>query len=400
MKAFDVVKELNMKRVVEFVRKNDSVSRVEISEGLNIPQPTVTRIVEELLKGNILKEVGLGQSTGGRRRVLLTFNEKCYYAVGVELGRSSVKMALTDLNGKFLSFRMKGTSGRETIFQIVRYVKNSLEEMLKETGIDRSLVLGIGVGLPGPLNEIEGGYFISPPNFYSEKMITLRSILDETLDFPVMIDNDANVAALTEKWFGKGKHLKNFIYVLADVGIGSGIIVNGNLYRGLNGEAGEIGHSTVDLFGEKCSCGNYGCLETLVSIPKIEEAVQKKLKIAPEKERNIYGESIDSITFHEIVSALKNHSAIAQQTFEEAAQYLGVAISNLINFFAPEMVILGGGIGFVPYVLEVVKSTVATRVLSIGGKRIPIVSSEFRDGVVLGAAALVINDTFALSSLS
>jgi predicted NBD/HSP70 family sugar kinase len=400
MKAFDVVKELNMKRVVEFVRKNDSVSRVEISEGLNIPQPTVTRIVEELLKGNILKEVGLGQSTGGRRRVLLTFNEKCYYAVGVELGRSSVKMALTDLDGNFLSFRMKGTSGRETIFQIVQYVKNSLEEMMKETGIDRSLVLGIGVGLPGPLNEIEGGYFISPPNFYSEKLITLRSILDETLDFPVMIDNDANVAALTEKWFGKGKNSKNFIYVLADVGIGSGIIVNGNLYRGLNGEAGEIGHSTVDLFGEKCSCGNYGCLETLVSIPKIELAVQKKLKIAPEKERNLYGETIDSITFHEIVSALKNHSAIAQQTFEEAAQYLGITISNLINFFAPEMVIMGGGIGFVPHVLEVVKSTVATRVLSLGGKRIPIVSSEFRDGVVLGAAALVINDTFALSSFS
>lgn len=396
--GLELNKERNIKRIVELVRTNGPISRVEISELLHIPQPTVTRAIEDLLKENIIREVGLGHSTGGRRPILLTFNPTCYYAVGVELGRTAVKIALTDLNGEFLSFRIKETSRKERIQDIIQYVKDAVVEILEELRIDRSLLLGVGVGVPGPLHEDEEG-FILPPDFYGETEIPLQSLLHESFDFPIIIDNDANVAALAEKWFGKGRGCQNFVYVFADVGIGSGIVVNGNLYRGLFGESGEIGHSTIDLFGDRCACGNYGCLETLVSMPRIEETIRRKVKLAPDSERALYPKAADKINFHDIEAALGKQSLIARQTFDEAARYLSVGIRNVIHFFAPELVILGGGIVRAdPMMLDLVKTAMASRVLGVGGRKVSIVSSDLREGVVLGAAALVVNNTFAFSA--
>jgi glucokinase-like ROK family protein len=400
MTAFQLIKEINIKRIIKLIREKEHISRVEISEQMNIPQPTITRIIDELLKENILKEDGLGHSTGGRRPVLLTFNHQCYYSVGVELGRSDIKVALTDLDGKILSLRMKETKRTEKITTIINLVKNALSEIVEEAQIDRSRLLGVGVGLPGPLNETEDG-LISPPNFYGEKDIPLRDLLQEALQFPVIIDNDANVATLAEKWFGKGIGYNNYVYVMADVGIGSGIIINGNLHRGLYGESGEIGHSTIDIFGEKCSCGNYGCLETLASIPKIEETVKRKLKMDHQEKESAFAKEIEAVSFEDIVSALQRGSATAKQTFEETGRFLSVGIANLINLFAPEIVIIGGKLGLSdPILLEAIKANFRARVLGSGGKTIDIVTSDFKEGVVLGAAALVINDTFSFSSIA
>jgi predicted NBD/HSP70 family sugar kinase len=399
MKPFDLNREWNLKRIVELVRTHGPISRVEISEQLHIPQPTVTRAIEELLKEKIIKEVGLGQSTGGRRPILLTFNPACYYVVGVELGRTVVKIALTDIKGEFLSFRMKETSRNEKIQDVIRYVKDSVLQLLEELQIDRSLLLGVGVGVPGPLHEDEEGC-ISPPDFYGETEIPLQSILHESLDFPVIIDNDANVAALAEKWFGKGLGHQNFVYVFADAGVGSGIVVNGNLYRGLYGESGEIGHWTIDLFGERCTCGNYGCLETLVSISKMEESVRRQLRLAPKSERALYQVPVDAVSFPDIVDALKKNSPVARQAFDEAARYRSVGLSNVINFFAPELVIVGGRIVQADEEMpERLRVSTASRVFGIGGRKVTIVASELHEGVVLGAAALVINNTFAFSAI-
>jgi predicted NBD/HSP70 family sugar kinase len=400
MKTLQVGRELNIKRLIKLIREEGPLSRVDISERMNIPQPTITRITEELLRENLLREVGLGVSRGGRRPVLLEFNHTCYYSLGVEIGRSMVKVALTDLNGNLLSLRMKETRKTDSITIIIEDVKYIMEEILIETMVDRSLILGVGVGLPGPLNENENG-LISPPNFYNEQDIPLRALLEEALQFPVIIDNDANVAALAEKWFGKGMGCNHFVYIIADVGIGSGIVINGELYRGQYGESGEIGHSTINLFGEQCSCGNYGCLETFASLPKVEENFKKKLKLSPIDERNLHDTSIANLTFDDLLDALVNGSQIANQTLEETGQYLGVGISNLVNLIAPEMIIIGGKLSEGNSVLlNAVKATLQHRVLGSSGKNTPIVLSEFKEGVILGAAALVINSTFSLFSHS
>jgi predicted NBD/HSP70 family sugar kinase len=401
MKALQFGRELNIKRIIKLMREEGPLSRVDISERTNIPQPTITRITEELLKENLLKEVGYGTSTGGRRPVLLALNHTCYYSVGVEIGRTKVKIALTDLNGNLLSFRKKVSEKSESISSIIEYIKDVLEAILEETGIERSCILGVGFGLPGPLNENAEG-LISPPNFYNETSIPLKALLEDALQFEVIIDNDANVAALAEKWFGKGMGYDHFAYVIADVGIGSGLILNGELYRGRYGESGEIGHSTINLFGERCSCGNYGCLETYASLPKVEENFKRKLKLSPRNE-SVYlgGKLIEEVTFDDIINALENGSEAAKQTLEETGLYLGVGLSNMINVVAPDMVIIGGKLREGNDVLlHAVKAVIQSRVLGPSAKKIPVVLSEFREGVVLGAAALVINSAFGLFSRS
>ncbi|MDQ0338679.1 glucokinase-like ROK family protein [Caldalkalibacillus uzonensis] len=399
MKAVQSSREINTKRVIKLIREEGPLSRVEISERMDIPQPTITRIIEELLKENVLKEVGLGVSKGGRRPVLLGFNHQCYYAFGVELGRSKIKVALTDLEGNFLSLRMKETQPTEKISSILDYIHQTLEAILQETSVDRHKILGVGVGLPGPLNENEQGC-ISPPNFYNEKEIPLRAMLQDILQFPVIIDNDANVAALAEKWFGQGIGVNNFMYIMADVGIGSGIVIDGELHRGLFGESGEIGHSTIDVYGEKCSCGNYGCLETFSSLPKVVERFRKKLKLAmPDEPTLVADVDPETIHFEDIVAAACNGSHLAQQTIQEAGQYLGVGIANAVNLLAPELVIVGGKLSEGRQLLrDAIQSTLRVRALGISGKRIPVVLSGFKEGVVLGASALVINETFSLFS--
>jgi predicted NBD/HSP70 family sugar kinase len=382
-----------MKNVIKLVREKGTLSRVDISEQMVIPQPTLTRIIDKLVKANIFKEAGLGHSTGGRRPILLTFNENCSYTFGVELGRSDVKVALTNMNGHLLSFRMKETDHNGTISDIISSVKEMLADIIEETRVEPSLILGVGVGMPGPLNETEDG-LISPPNFYGEKSVPLRAMLEKELNYPVTIDNDANVAALAEKWFGKGIEIDHFAYVMADVGVGSGLIVNNDIYRGMFGEAGEIGHSTIDVFGDKCSCGNYGCLETFVSIPAIIEKLKSRLKVS-EKEKSLFEKELEDIKFDDLTHAYRKGSVIVQQLLEETGQYLGVGIANLVSLYAPHSIIIGGKVGVVdPIIIEKVRESIRSRVVGHRGKETNIFSSDMQRGVVLGAAALVIHHTF------
>jgi len=268
--------DVNSTKIINLIREQGSLSRVEICEKLDIPQSTVTRITNKLMKLNMLREGQQGHSSGGRRPIMLEVNENCFYALGIELGRSSIKAALINLNGELLSFRMKVTSGDESIQAIVAYVKEIVQEVKVQADILQARVLGVGVGLPGPLDETEDQK-VSPPNFYGEKDIPLKHLLEEALELPVTLDNDANVATLAERWFGDGVGYRDFSYVMTDIGIGCGLMINGSLYRGLQGESGELGHMSIAFPGELCHCGNYGCLETLSSIPAIEETYHKML---------------------------------------------------------------------------------------------------------------------------
>ncbi|HET7616740.1 MAG TPA: ROK family transcriptional regulator, partial [Bacillales bacterium] len=281
------IQNANTRRVIQLVREKGPMSRADLSEKTGIPQPTMTRMIEKLIVGNILKERGLGSSSGGRRPILVTFNENCSYALGVELGRSEVKAALTNLNGKMLSFRKKETDPDFSQKRLITEVHCLIRQTIDDSKVDPALILGVGVGVPGPLNKSENGR-ISPPNFYGEIDIPLKKMMEERSVYEVTIDNDANCAALAEKWFGDGRDVKNFAYILADVGIGSGLILNHDIYRGTYGEAGEIGHSTIDAFGEQCYCGSYGCLETCASLPVILKRLEKQLKMASEDERGLY----------------------------------------------------------------------------------------------------------------
>ncbi|ARI76332.1 ROK family transcriptional regulator [Halobacillus mangrovi] len=388
----ELTMDYNSRQILNLIREQEALSRVEISERLEIPQPTVTRITNKLMKSNLLKEGKQGISSGGRRPTKLEFNENCYYSLGIELGRSAIKAALINLNGHLLSFRMKVTSGSESIDQIIEYVKEAVEEVMEESDIAKDRILGVGVGMPGPLNETVD-HKVSPPNFYQEKNIPLKSLLEEAIQLPVTLDNDANAATVAEKWFGDGVGFTNFSYVLADIGIGCGLMLNDSLYKGLNGESGELGHMSINFPGELCHCGNYGCLETLSSLPAIEKNYMRMLS-----HKTGITHSDSKTSFEDIVKEANEGSMVAQQVLDQATQYLGIALSNLINLFAPQKVIIGGEFRKVNVqAFDKIHSTIEARVMGKSGKRIPIVKSKIEEAVVLGAGALVINEKFSLS---
>ncbi|UOQ44260.1 ROK family transcriptional regulator [Halobacillus salinarum] len=377
-----------IKSVIRLIKEKGPLSRVDISKQLNISKPTLTRIIEKLMEADILKEKGLAVSTGGRRPILLQFNEDCSYAIGVELGRSEIKLALTNLIGRCLFYSTATAASNSSLTTISKLVKTLMKEAINETNVNPAYILGVGVGMPGPFNEKPDGT-ISPPNFYGLREIALKEKLEQELHYPVTIDNDANIAALAEKWFGAGVDSSCFAFVMADVGVGTGLVVNHDLYRGENGEAGEIGHSTIDVNGERCVCGNVGCLETFVSIP----AILKKLKNRLDDERtDLFAEEL---SLESIPKAHRNHSLLAKEILEETGFYLGVGITNVINLYNPEKIIIGGKVGKLhPLIRETIRNPVNERVIGSNGKRTPIVTSTLKGGVVQGAAALVIHHTF------
>lgn len=380
--------------IIKLYKERGELSRVDVSNILNIPQPTITRCIDKLIKSNVLKETGYGRSSGGRRPILLKFNESCAYSIGVEIGRSILKVALTNLNGHILSIRMKVTNLNWNINEVLNYIKEVIDELLIETAIERSKVLGVGIGLPGPLMETESGY-ISPPNFYSGD-IPHPSVLKDKFNFPVIIDKDANVAALSEKWFDKGIGFSNFAYVFADAGVGSAFIVNNDIYRGGFGEVGEIGHTTIDIYGEKCSCGNYGCLETKVSIHAIKKLIGEKIKLnRSEQDYYFPKKNLNELSIKDMKSAYHEGSSIVKDVFEEVGILLGVGVVNLINLVGPEIVILGGRVGLIgPIIQKAISRVVSERAIGIKGKKTPIILSNQDHGIVIGASALVIHNLF------
>lgn len=390
------LKNLHSNQIVKLIKTAGPISRIEISEKINIPQPTITRITEELLKMNIIKENGLGPSNGGRRPVLLDFNENCYYSIGLEIGRTNMKLALTNLNGKILAFQH---STYDNVQDIVQFAQNSVNEMMKSTNIDVTRLLGMGVGMPGPLF-LDDNQVLKSPNFLNGETTNLPEKLHDTFDFPIQFDKDANVAALAEKWFGEGIGTSNFIYVMADEGIGCGIVLRDQLYRGVHGEAGGLGHTIVNLFGEKCTCGNYGCLETLVSKQSILEKVKAQLKAAPpDAKTEFHEDDFNNITVESISRAAAEGSSVSQQVLKESGMYLGVGLSNIVSFYDPELIILGGTVGTSHRILkDSISDAINQRVLGVYGKKIKVSLSNTEESIVLGAAALVIDNIFKLFS--
>lgn len=398
MNILNLLQDYHMNKFINFIWEQGEVSRVELSKRLGIPKPTVTRMIEKLINEEIIIEKGLGDSSGGRRPVLLSLNSSYLYSIGVEIGRPAIKIAVTNLGGDKISSFIMETNNQGTIGEIVTIIKEQVDKMLQEKGINITQVLGIGIGLPGPITESPSG-LITIPNFYDVTDVPLRNFIQKAFILPVTFDINANVAALAEKWFGKGKGCNNFVFIMAEAGIGSGIILNGELYRGSHAESGIIGHSTVNLFGEKCSCGNYGCLETLVSTEMIIRNVQKQLEENPLEREHYFLNSSPEVKFEEIVLALQKGSEITQKLVQEAGHYLGVGIANVISFYDPESIILGGRmVELGTQFMDSVENTVKARVVGYGGKCTSIIKSELNDGVVLGAAALVINEAFTIDT--
>lgn len=358
------LKERNMARVLSIIRTQGPISRISIAKELDLSPPTVSSVVDELLSSQLVEEVGVGLSGGGRKPVLLALKPGSMHALGADLSDQAVTVAIVNLAGQVVE-----TKGR-TLPEGVAWPKmrQALAELIEEMQGKYEL-FGLGVVAPGIISPEGMLHYASNQGW---RDLPLLEDCQAIFKGNVAVENNVRAMALGEYWFGAGQGLENLVMVRLGGGIGSGIISGGQIFRGDLGAAGEIGHVTVDPHGPRCHCGNRGCLEAEAALP----ALLKR-----------WGGTQD-----EFITAVASGEARARQIVEEAGEPLGIAIANMINLFSPRMIAMASPIPrLVEILLPVVRRVVDERAIPWQRGRVSIVGSAHgqRAGVV-GAATLIL----------
>lgn len=326
-----VVKKENKSLVLDTIKGNSPISRATIATQTGLNKGTVSSLVSDLIVDHLIYESGPGESSGGRRPVMLHFNELAGHSIGIDIGVNYLLGILTDLNGNIQQEKI-------ITFNNLSYEK--IEQKLFET-IDYLIasapdspygVIGIGVGVPGTVDNI--GNILLAPNL-GWKEINLRKVLQNKYSLPTVIENEANAGAYGEKKFGVGRDFTNIVYVSAGIGIGVGLILNGSLYKGSNGFSGELGHMTIEINGKKCRCGNEGCWELYAS----EQALINKAKLL-----GVALPTKGEFALSNLLTLAEKGNQDAISLFDQIGDYLGVGINNIINIFNPQQVIIGNRI--------------------------------------------------------
>jgi glucokinase-like ROK family protein len=279
----------------------------------------------------LVLEKSAGDSSGGRPPILLVINPRGRYVVGIKLTETHAVCALTDLEASVIAKSSIPLSGHEPA-QVVDDLARMVLSFIREQKITRKQLLGVGIGLAG-IVDAESGVLRQSP-IYGWSNVPLRDILQSKLHIPVYIENDVNTLTLTERWFGPGQGIDNFLTVTVGRGVGLGIVVNGQFYCGQAGGAGEFGHITINPDGPLCACGKRGCLEVYVGDPGLVRSAREFV---------LSGKiSAPVHDLDDLLSLAQNGDPGAREIFNQAGRILGIGIANLVNLFNPQRIIISG----------------------------------------------------------
>lgn len=375
----DLIRAINRSSVLNTIKSNGPLSRTEVSRRTGLSAATITTIVTELIEKNLIFEKEEGNSSGGRRPILLALNPRGGFVLGAKLTEDYISVALTDLKATILARRtipLKNTT-QDTVLASFCQVVN---DILETERIDRTRFYGVGVGLAG-IVDTERGLLRQSPIFGWEQ-IPIAQLLQDCLEAPVYIDNDVNTLTLTELWFGRGQGIDNFLTVTIGRGVGLGIVLDGKLYTGAHGGAGEFGHTVVVPNGRVCACGNRGCLEMYISDPALV------------LQANDLGLQIHNP--EELVSLADSGNPHAQALLAEAGDLLGRSLASLTNILVPQLIILSGeGVRVGNWLFEPMRKALRTYTM-------PALARDFEVEIDLwdeyawarGAAGLVLRQLF------
>ena len=329
------MREINRSAILEIIRRESPISRTAISERLNVSLPTVMRIVDGLIEEGFVRLQGTTEWSGGRRRPLLEFNSDGYVVLGVDMGGTKMYGALSDLGGNILdevNVSRHGTSGEDSF----NYLTSLIDKLLASPNVERQRVRGIGVGAPGVTLHKEG--IITWAYTLHWDKFPLKAKLAERYDLPIIVDNDVNLAALGELWFGAGQNVQDMILIAIGTGIGAGVIIDGALYRGSQEASGEIGNM---IPGREFLGKNYldfGALESVASGTGIAARARDILSSQRSQQ-----ELLDLMA-EDVFEAARKGEPWAWTVINETVDYLAIAIANLVSAFDPELIVLGGGV--------------------------------------------------------
>lgn len=325
------VRDINQTIFLHLIRERQPISRADIAKYTGLRAGTVSAIVNRLIKNNFVYEGSEGPSSGGRPPKHLYINAESFYVLAIDIGVSDTVFAVSDFNGRILKQNSVLTEGKPE--QFLNKLADEIEKLIKDQ-YSRAKFGAVGVSVPGLINR-ETGTVVTSPNLEWQD-VPLRQILMKRLDLPIFVENDANAAAFSELWFGpiSEASVRTLLFVLVVEGLGTGLIINGELHVGSRLGLGGFGHMSIDPNGELCSCGRRGCWETFASERATVERFQRvtaKLGLPP-------------VSINKLITLANNKDEMALESLKITAEYLGEGISNLAHGLYPETVVIGGNI--------------------------------------------------------
>jgi predicted NBD/HSP70 family sugar kinase len=368
-------------RLLDELYRNPATSRSELVRRTGLSRATVSSVVDELERAGLVGECAGAEEerprNSGRPPILLSLVRDAAFAVGLDFGHTHIRVAICDLAGQAVVDDWALVDVDHAAADSLDLAHDLVREALRTAGIDKQRLLGIGMGVAAPINKLTGELEAEQilPGWHG---IRPAAEMERRLGMPVRVENDANVGALGEHAFGAAQGFDQVIYVRLSAGIGAGLILNGNLYQGALGTAGEIGHSLVEPAGEICRCGNRGCLETVASPVALaamltrrtgsETSVQRLLELVAENDRG------------------------ARRAVADAGETVGTALSRMVNLLNPEIVVVGGELAAAgSVVLDPLRAAMERHSIATASSAVQVVMGTLGDRAeVLGAAGLIL----------
>ncbi len=374
------LRERNRLQVLEVVRGSGSVSRADIARRTGLARSTVSTLVNELLRAGLLVERGApedGNTTQGRPPVLLSFDPGAGAVIGMHFDHPVLRVAVADLGYTILAEATVPVDVDHDAQDSLDAAVALIDEVLVKSGVERERLLGAGAALAGPIDSATGtvGSSAILPGWVG---LSLAQELEARLGLPVHVDNDANVGALAESVLGAGRGVSEMAYIMLGSGIGAGLIIGGQVYRGSGGTAGEIGHVLVDEHGPLCRCGNRGCLETYAGADALLDLLRRQ-----------HG---DALTVDGLVQLARDGDAACQRVIADAARFVGVAAATLCNQLNPELIVIGGELAQTgPLLLDPLRESIVRYAIPAAAEDVRVVTGELGERAeLLGALVLVL----------
>lgn len=343
------VRDINQTILLHLIREMQPISRADIAKMTGLRAGTVSAIVKRLIANDFVYEGTDGPSSGGRRPKHLFINAESFYVLAVDIGVSDTVFAVSDFNGSIIEQVSLPTEGKPE--QFLKRLAEKIKALIKDK-FARARFVAVGVSVPGLVNRETGTIVVSPNLGWED--VPLRDILSERLKLPVYVENDANAAAFSELWYGPIQEVKarTLLFILVVEGLGTGLIINGELHVGSRRGLGGFGHMSIDPNGELCSCGRRGCWETFASERAAVERYQRITAKVNDPHPNLAS----------IIALANDGDDAAIRSLTIAAEYLGEGISNLAHGLFPERIVIGGNITAAwPLIGPIIKEKIHSR---------------------------------------
>ncbi len=379
--------------IIEYLYKQGPTSNPDIARYTKMSSPTITKLIQELIDYGIVIDMGIGASIGGRKPNLFGINPNARYIVGVDIDCRMVKLGIFNLANEAVSEIITYFGNVKDKHEMFNELFTRLDDLIKQTGLDKKAYLGIGVSIPGLINSKTGQTYMDL-QIDGEK---LEDLFSKRYELPVVIDSDSRVMAIGEQAFGFAKDKKDVLCLNICDGVGLGMILNGAVYRGKSGLAGEFGHINVVRDGNLCTCGKYGCLETVASGTALIEQAQQGIRKGQESLiSELVNDDLDNIHVSDIIEAVNKGDIFAIEIINKLGHFLGEALASLVHIFNPEMIIIGGKVALAEnYLINPIENTLNKYTISHIMKDTQVVTSTLQEKVkLLGSVAMVMNQVF------